>query len=45
MSDNWSCPTESLTSWAKMFDCIDPFFYGYVGVAMAMFFSIIGAGL
>ena len=45
MTDYYQCSAEELTGWAKMFDCISPHFWGYVGVAFSIVFSIIGAGL
>merc|ERR1719244_1089493 len=31
-------------TWGEIFQCINPFFWSYVGVGLALGFSIIGAG-
>ena len=35
--------TGPLTGWKDAWFCISPLSWGYVGVAMALFFSVIGA--
>ena len=38
--DSCSVPA---TGWKDVWYCISPFSWGYVGVAMALFFSVMGA--
>ncbi len=48
MSDTWICSTENrkmLNGWQDIFECIDPFFWAYFGIAIAITISIIGAGM
>ena len=49
MSDaGWICTTEnrkSLKLWTQVFECIDPSFWAYFGIALAITISIIGAGM
>lgn len=43
MSTNtWYCD-QPYTGWKDVWYCISPNSWGYVGVAMALFFSVIGA--
>ena len=42
----WVCTSpENLSGWQDMFDCTDPNFWAYMGIAIAICVSIIGAGM
>jgi hypothetical protein len=42
MADTHVCVGD-LSGWREMFNCISPYSWGYMGVAIALTFSIIGA--
>ena len=45
MSSDWVCENKEYTGWADVFDCTDPNSWAYIGIAISIGFSILGAGM
>ena len=47
-TEGWICNTDNrkeLNKWSDIFECIEPNFWAYLGIALAITISIIGAGM